>query len=103
MELKFKSQIMDANGITRALSRLASQIVERNVGTADLLVTNPDGQFQRVAAAYTYGLNTGDDPATEVARLRALGATPADVGQGDAPWTVLADPAGNEFCVLTPL
>jgi Glyoxalase-like domain len=44
-----------------------------------------------------------DDQAAEVARLRALGATPADVGQGDVPWTVLADPEGNEFCVLTPL
>ena len=43
-----------------------------------------------------------DDQAAEVARLRALGATPADVGQGDVPWTVLADPEGNEFCVLTP-
>ncbi|MGK5550784.1 VOC family protein [Actinomadura kijaniata] len=42
----------------------------------------------------------GDDQATEVARLRALGATPADVGQGDVPWKVLADPEGNEFCVL---
>ncbi|GAA0655904.1 VOC family protein [Streptomyces thermocarboxydovorans] len=37
-----------------------------------------------------------------VARLRALGAKPADVGQGTAPWTVLADPEGNEFCVLQP-
>ncbi|MEW2165271.1 VOC family protein [Streptomyces sp. NPDC007084] len=37
-----------------------------------------------------------------VARLRALGATSADVGQGDVPWTVLADPEGNEFCVLEP-
>ncbi|GAB3829693.1 VOC family protein [Dactylosporangium cerinum] len=37
-----------------------------------------------------------------VARLRDLGATPADVGQGDVPWTVLADPEGNEFCVLDP-
>jgi hypothetical protein len=36
------------------------------------------------------------------ARLRELGATPADVGQGDVPWTVLADPEGNEFCVLEP-
>jgi hypothetical protein len=35
-----------------------------------------------------------------VARLRELGATPADVGQGDVPWAVLADPEGNEFCVL---
>jgi predicted enzyme related to lactoylglutathione lyase len=38
-----------------------------------------------------------------VARLRALGATSADIGQGeDVPWTVLADPEGNEFCVLAP-
>ncbi|MFJ8441128.1 VOC family protein [Kitasatospora griseola] len=44
----------------------------------------------------------GDDPETEVARLRALGATDLDVGQGDVPWTVLADPEGNEFCVLAP-
>jgi hypothetical protein len=37
-----------------------------------------------------------------VARLRDLGATPADVGQGDVPWMVLADPEGNEFCVVEP-
>nr|WP_226900362.1 VOC family protein [Nonomuraea phyllanthi] len=41
-----------------------------------------------------------DDQEAEVARLRALGATTADVGQGDVPWKVLADPEGNEFCVL---
>ncbi|MFF2300653.1 VOC family protein [Arthrobacter sp. NPDC058127] len=44
----------------------------------------------------------GDDQAAEVARLRALGATDADVGQGDVPWVCLADTEGNEFCVLTP-
>jgi hypothetical protein len=37
-----------------------------------------------------------------VARLRDLGATLTDVGQGDVLWTVLADPEGNEFCVLEP-
>ncbi|MFJ7249420.1 VOC family protein [Kitasatospora sp. NPDC098652] len=37
-----------------------------------------------------------------VARLTDLGATLADVGQGDVPWTVMADPEGNEFCVLEP-
>ncbi len=40
--------------------------------------------------------------AAEVKRLLALGAVPADIGQGDVPWTVLADPEGNEFCVLDP-
>jgi Glyoxalase-like domain len=44
----------------------------------------------------------GSGQAAEVARLRALGATPADVGQGQVSWVVLADPEGNEFCVLTP-
>jgi predicted enzyme related to lactoylglutathione lyase len=38
-----------------------------------------------------------------VARLQDLGATPADVGQGDVGWTVMADPEGNEFCVLDSL
>ena len=42
-----------------------------------------------------------DDGDAEVARLMALGATRADVGQGpDVTWVVLADPEGNEFCVL---
>ena len=40
----------------------------------------------------------------EVERLLALGATRADVGQtGEETWTVLADPEGNEFCVLRSL
>lgn len=39
----------------------------------------------------------------EVARLEALGATKVDIGQGDARWTVLNDPEGNEFCVLRRL
>jgi hypothetical protein len=45
----------------------------------------------------------GDDHAAEVARLETLGATKLDIGQGDVAWTVLADPEGNEFCLLTPL
>ena len=37
----------------------------------------------------------------ELERLLALGARKVDVGQGaDASWTVLADPEGNEFCLL---
>ena len=41
-----------------------------------------------------------DDQELEVDRLLALGATRVDIGQGDQPWVVLADPEGNEFCVL---
>jgi hypothetical protein len=36
----------------------------------------------------------------EVDRLVGLGATPVDIGQGDVDGVVLADPDGNEFCVL---
>ncbi len=44
------------------------------------------------------------DQAAEVARLESLGATRVDIGQGeDKTWVVLADPDGNEFCVLRVL
>ena len=42
-----------------------------------------------------------DDQAAEVDRLLALGARRVDIGQGEQPWVVLADPEGNEFCVLS--
>jgi len=43
------------------------------------------------------------DQAGEVERIIGLGATGADIGQSDVSWVVLADPEGNEFCVLQPL
>ena len=43
-----------------------------------------------------------DDQAAEVTRLEKLGASKADIGQKDVPWVVMADPEGNEFCVLRP-
>jgi predicted enzyme related to lactoylglutathione lyase len=44
----------------------------------------------------------GGDQRAEVDRLVGLGATRADIGQGDVSWVVMADPDGHEFCVLTP-
>ncbi len=43
------------------------------------------------------------DQAGEVARLEGLGARRVDVGQRDVSWVVMADPEGNEFCVLRAL
>ena len=44
---------------------------------------------------------TDRDQPAELERLLALGARPADVGQtGEESWHVLADPEGNEFCLL---
>ncbi|WP_216364165.1 VOC family protein [Subtercola boreus] len=42
-----------------------------------------------------------DDQEAEVERLLGMGAQHVDIGQGETPWVVLADPEGNEFCVLS--
>ncbi len=44
-----------------------------------------------------------EDQDAEVRRLEGLGARRVDIGQGDVPWVVMADPEGNEFCVLRSL
>ncbi|MBB4853690.1 hypothetical protein HNP40_001056 [Mycobacteroides chelonae] len=41
-----------------------------------------------------------DDQLALMNRFLAYVATRIDIGQGDSPWVVLADPEGNEFCVL---
>ncbi len=62
--------------------------------------------FQRVAEPPVepprlhLDLAGGVRQAEEVDRLLALGARHLDIGQGDVPWVVLADPEGNPFCVL---
>jgi hypothetical protein len=49
-------------------------------------------------------LSPGSDQESEVRRLVDLGASRVDVGQDPTrvTWAVLADPEGNEFCVLSP-
>jgi len=45
-----------------------------------------------------------DDQTAEVARLESLGAKKIDIGQSNDPdttWVVMADPEGNEFCILS--
>ncbi|NMO55920.1 VOC family protein [Actinoplanes sp. TBRC 11911] len=42
-----------------------------------------------------------DDQEAEVERLVDMGARHVDIGQGDVGWVILADPEGNEFCVLS--
>ncbi len=46
-------------------------------------------------------IDRGQDEVVE--RLLALGARRVDIGQGEQSWVVLADPEGNEFCVLRRL
>jgi glyoxalase superfamily protein len=66
------------------------------------LVTVPDPETVKYRAHLDLATTSAAHQAELVARLKELGATPADVGQGDVPWTVLADPEGNVFCVLEP-
>ena len=66
------------------------------------VVTVPDPETVKYRAHLDLATTSAAHQAELVARLEDLGATPADVGQGDVPWTVLADPEGNVFCVLEP-
>jgi predicted enzyme related to lactoylglutathione lyase len=68
----------------------------------------PAGDDKTVKNRVHLDLNPGgdigtDDRHAEIERILALGARHVDVGQsGKESWTVLADPEGNEFCVLRP-
>ena len=48
-----------------------------------------------------FDLAPDGDQRAEVERLGSLGAARIDIGQGDVDWVVMADPDGNEFCVLS--
>ena len=50
-----------------------------------------------------FDLRPDGEQQIEVRRLEGLGAQRVDIGQVDATWVVMADPEGNEFCVLRSL
>ena len=66
------------------------------------VVTVPDPDTVKYRAHLDLATSSLAHQTELVARLTELGATSADIGQGDVPWTVLADPEGNVFCVLEP-
>jgi hypothetical protein len=68
-----------------------------------VFVPVPEGKTVKNRLHIDLAPGPDDDQAAEVDRLVQLGATRADVGQDErATWVVLADPEGNEFCVLSP-
>ena len=70
------------------------------VGICFMPVTGVKAIKNRVHLDLTTG---ADDREAEIERLLALGAVRVDIGQtGTESWTVLADPEGNEFCVVRP-
>src|SRR6476646_4451583 len=74
--------------------------VNAPVGMCFMPVTDPKTVKNRVHLDLT---SSAADRDQEIDRLRALGARRVDIGQtGAESWTVLADPEGNEFCVVRP-
>jgi catechol 2,3-dioxygenase-like lactoylglutathione lyase family enzyme len=71
-------------------------------GLQPTIVLNPSAEPKNAQLRLHFDVNATDrDQDAELARLLALGARPADVGQtGDESWHVLADPEDNEFCLL---
>jgi predicted enzyme related to lactoylglutathione lyase len=70
------------------------------VGICFMPVTDPKTVKNRVHLDLT---TSAADRDKEIERLIALGARRVDIGQtGNESWTVLADPEGNEFCVIRP-
>ncbi|WP_030174463.1 VOC family protein [Spirillospora albida] len=71
-------------------------------GLQPTLVFSPAAEPEAGGPRLHFDVNATDrDQDAELARLLELGARPADVGQtGEESWHVLADPEGNEFCLL---
>ena len=80
----------------------------------DVAIRAPDGHGPFITfgppgvakAARTVSISTSRRARTTIRRPRSIGSShsaPArvDIGQGDVAWEVLADPDGNEFCVLS--
>jgi len=71
-------------------------------GPAPTLILSPSSDPTPGKLRLHIDVNPTDrDQDAELQRLLDLGAVPADVGQtGEEQWHVLADPEGNEFCLL---
>ena len=71
-------------------------------GLQPTLIFSPTTEPKSTKLRLHIDINPTDrDQAAELERLLALGARPVDIGQAsDASWHVLADPEGNEFCLL---
>lgn len=72
------------------------------VGPGIVFVPVPEPKTLKNRLHIDLAPHTSDDRDAEIARLLDRGAMRVDIGQPpDVSWTVLADPEGNEFCVLS--
>jgi predicted enzyme related to lactoylglutathione lyase len=114
MAAKFTELVVDANDPS-ALAEFWSAVLGWPAHVdqdGDVVIADPSGSqptilFNRGADQKTVknrlhiDVNpVGCDQDEELARLLGLGARHVDIGQGEESWVVLADPEGNEFCLL---
>ena len=93
-----------ASGWTRSggSAEEISLLSPQGVGPCLTLVQVPEAKTVKNRVHVEVSAYPGEDQAAAVQALIEAGASQADVGQGEESWTVLADPEGNEFCVLSP-
>ena len=111
MTLKFDEICIDAHDVT-ALAGWWSQVLgwpQRLDEDGDVVLTPPGSApiwlfigvpEDKVVKNRIHFDFRPDDQQAEVDRVVALGARHVDIGQGEQSWVVLADPEGNEFCIL---
>jgi hypothetical protein len=87
-------QAMTADPIGRLEDWLAA-------GQGMVFVPVPEGKTVKNRLHLDLAPHSSQDREAEIDALVARGATRLDIGQGEVSWTVLADPEGNEFCVLS--
>ena len=79
-------------------NEVAIEKPDDDTAPAILFLTVPD---QKVVKNRLHFDLAPHDQKAEVERLKKLGAKEVDIGQRDVSWVVMADPEGNEFCILT--
>ncbi|BCI54600.1 hypothetical protein NIIDNTM18_38780 [Mycolicibacterium litorale] len=112
MGLRFTDLCVDAAD-TQALGSWWAEVLgyrQETTDDGDVILRPPAGggpnllflavQDEKVVKNRLHIDLTPDDQEAEVDRLIGLGARRVDIGQGEQSWVVLADPEGNEFCVL---
>ncbi|MGH9047804.1 MAG: VOC family protein [Acidimicrobiales bacterium] len=115
MTSRFTSIVIDANDVEKIAAFWAA-VLGREVeidGDGDVVLAAPDDESVDVlvlAAPQAKGAKNrlhidlnpvGTDQSAELGRILDLGAVEVDIGQGEPSWVVLADPEGNEFCLLS--
>lgn len=99
---RFWCEVLDFVELDRDGSGIEIGPREGAGGPQPTLVLSQNDEPKRETLRLHLDVNATDrDQDAELERLLAAGAVPADVGQtGGEPWHVLADPEGNEFCLL---